>query len=126
MRVPIVFVAAMLAAPWLGAEQMNEAAAVALLAPRKPLAVRADSKAPAAAVARLHLWVGKDGAVEATEEVCGDRELFDDIVDDVLDFQFKHAGAFQTDISFVRRGSRVWLVLEMPEASRPKKDICGK
>jgi hypothetical protein len=57
--------------------------------------------------------------------VCGDRELFDDIVDAVLDWEFKHEGAFTTDLTFVRRGKTVVLLLELPPESRPKNDPCA-
>jgi len=125
MRLAIAFIIAILMAPLLGAEQLDETVTVPWLIPRKPLTVRPDTKAAPDAQARLHFWVGKDGNMEATEEICGDRELFDDIVDAVLDWEFKHEGAFTTDLTFVRRGKNVVLLLELPPESRPKKDVCA-
>ncbi len=126
MRLAIAFIAVILMAPVLIAEQLDETVTVPLLTPRKPLTVRPDTNAAANAQVRLHFWVGKDGNMEATEQVCGDRELFDDIVDQVLDWQFKHEGAFTTDLTFVRRGRTVALVQELPADSRPKRDACAQ
>ena len=109
----------------LRAEQLKEAAAVALLSGRKPLWLPPETNTAPRARARIHFWVGRNGEVEAVEQVCGERELFDAIVDAVLEWRFRQGG-FTTDLSFVRRGRRVWLLLELPASQRPRKDICAE
>ena len=106
------------------AEQLDEPSAFALLSSRKPLRLRADTKTAAHSTARLHFWVGLEGQVEAVELSCGDQELFDEMVDAVLEWSFRRKD-FVTDLSFVRRGRRVWLLLELPPARRPKGGVCA-
>jgi len=108
----------------LRAEQLDEVTATNLLSSKKPLLLKAGTKATRNARVRVHLWVGLEGDVEAVEQVCGEQALFDEIVDALLALEFKRA-RFTTDLSFLRRGRRVWLLLDLPAGQRPKRDICS-
>ncbi len=114
----------LLAAAGARAEWVDETTAVPLLSGKKPLWLPAQTKTARHAVARIHFWVGREGEVEAVEQTCGDRALFDEIVDAVLEWKFRRKN-FTTDLSFVRRGRRVWLLLDLPRAQRPRTDICA-
>ena len=105
------------------AERKDEAAAVALLEAHKPLSLPEDSKTPEQAVTRIMFWVGRDGNVEAVEMECGERALFDEIVNPLLDWKFKGKN-FTTVIGFQRRGRRAWLVEELPRSRRPRQAGC--
>lgn len=109
----------------LQAEKIEERQAIALLTQRPEITLAEATKTSEHAMTRLHFWVGKDGGVEAVEQVCGERALFDEIVDAVLEWQFRpRDSAFVTDISFQRSGRRVPLFVEMPESERRRASDC--
>lgn len=122
-RVAALLLLGCLTAIGLPAEQLPEPAAAALLSSKKALWLKAETTLPAQAGTRLHLWVGKNGDVEAVEQVCGERALFDEIVDGVLEFRFSRSN-FTADLSFIRRGRRVWLVFDLPPGKRPRR-VCA-
>lgn len=125
--VTIAVLLGFLAAGGLRAESIKEETAVGWLAERKPLWLSTTAKSTPAARAIIHFWVGKDGNVEAVEQDCGELELFNDIVDRILQWKFhmpEDPHSFSTDLSFVRRGRRVRLVQELPTPQRPKGAVC--
>lgn len=121
-RVAIALLLALLAAG-ARAEQLDETTATALRTSKKPLLLPVNTKTARNARVRIHFWVGLEGQVEAVEQVCGDQSLFDEIVDAVLDWNFRRT-TFTTDLTFLRRGRRVWLLLDLPPSQRPKRNIC--
>jgi hypothetical protein len=107
------------------AEKVPEQEAVNSLVDHPALWVGADTKTSAHAMLRVHFWVGKEGEVEAIEQVCGERELFDEISDAVLEWTFKpRPASFVTDLSFMRQGRRIWLTLELPAEQRRYAPDC--
>jgi hypothetical protein len=124
IAVLLALVAAGLSESGALAEQLDEVTATNLLSSKKPLMLKASTKTTRNARLRVHFWVGLDGDVEAVEQVCGEQALFDEIIDALLALEFKRA-RFTTDLSFLRRGRRVWLLLDLPAAQRPKRDICS-
>jgi len=127
-RLPSVLALALCLAPLALAEKVDERQAIALLAHRSELPLKADTQMPEHAMARIHFWVDRDGMVEAVEQVCGERAVFDEIVDAILDWEFRPrpAGPFVTDLSFERTGRRIVLSLELPEAARHRASDCSQ
>lgn len=104
------------------AEVLPETNSIDLVAD-KPVPLPIGTKTTRSASARITFWVGKDGDVEAVELACGERALFDDIVDELLEWRFKGRN-FSTELSFVRRGRRAVLLYRIPAARRPRKEVC--
>lgn len=124
-RFPAVLVLALLLAPLAWAQKVNERQALELLVARPELSLPAATQTTEHAMTRLHFWVDKDGEVEAVEMVCGERALFDEIVDAALELLFRKGGnAFVTDLSFERQGRRVLFYLDLPEAQRHRASDC--
>jgi len=124
-RFPALLVLALLLAPLACAEKIDERQALSLLAARPELSLPASTQTTEHAMTRLHFWVDKDGEVEAVEMVCGERALFDEIVDAALELRFRPHSAFVTDLSFQRQGQRVLLYLDLPEAQRHPASDCS-
>ena len=119
---PLLILLLMLLPLVLTAETLPESQAVQLI-DDMPLLLKADSKLPRNASARVTFWVGKDGDVEAVELSCGERALFDEIVDQLLEFHFR-GNRFITELSFTRKGKRVMLIEKLPKAQRPRRYGC--
>jgi len=110
-------------APRAAAETLSERRAVRLLAERAPVPLPAGSQAAPRAVARIRFWVGPKAEVEAIELSCGERELFDEIAGALLEWKFRRKN-FIAEITFVRRGPRAVLALDLPRAKRPAVPVC--
>lgn len=124
MRIWVSMLAACLVALPSLAEPVSERQGFTRLESRPALFLKPDTKTLPNSQVRIFFWVGRKGGVEAVEQSCGDLELFDDIVDAVLEWKFKTDHPFTTELSFVRRGHRVFLVMELPRTQRPRRGPC--
>lgn len=110
----------------LPARKISERDAAVRLLTRRPVWLPLATQTLPHSVVKIHFWVAKSGTVEAIEQVCGDREFFDEIADKLLEWKFREPGneAFTADILFARRGRRAWLAIELPPIQRPKRNDC--